>query len=85
MTWRLVSRQDSTYTQRTLSQVPCIEKDITEIQMAVFLPIHKESLDEIHMESMRDVTIQALQAVIQDGWPETKTNLSYHAVLPYPR
>ena len=67
---------------KSRDEVLYIEKEIEEIQMADFLPIHKGSLDEIQKETMRDVTIQALQAVIQDGWPETKTNLSHH-ITPY--
>ena len=63
---------------KSRDEVLYIENEIEEIQMTDFLPIHKESLDEIQKESMRDVTIQALQAVIQDGWPETKTNLSHN-------
>ena len=63
-------------------EVLTIDKEVEKIQILDFLPLRKASLEEIRKESLRDSTIQALQKLIQSGWPETKDNLT-HDVTPY--
>ena len=78
------------YLADTLSRAPLsrddevlsIEKEIEEIQMVDFLPIHTASLENIRRESLKDSPIQALQKVIKSGWPETKSDLPVQ-VTPY--
>ena len=63
-------------------EVLTIDKEGGKIQILDFLRLRKASLEEIRKESLRDSTIQALQKLIQSGWPETKDNLPHH-VTPY--
>ena len=63
-------------------EVLTIDKEVEKIQILDSLPLRKPSLKEIHKESLRDSTIQALQKLIQSEWPETKDNLP-HDVTPY--
>ena len=63
-------------------EVLTIDKEVEKIQILDFLPHRTASLDEIRKESLGDSTIQALQKLIQSGWPETKDNLP-HDVTPY--
>ena len=50
--------------------------------MVDFLPIHSASLENIRRESLKDSSIQALQKVIKNGWPETKADVPVQ-VTPY--
>ena len=76
------------YLADTLSRAPLsrnnevlsIEKEIEQIWMVDFLPIH--SLEDICRESLKDNSIQALQKVIKSRWPETKNDLPAQ-VKPY--
>ena len=78
------------YLADTLSRAPLsrddevlsIEQEIEEIWMVDFLPIHSASLENIRRESLKDSSIQALQKVIKNGWPETKADLPVQ-VAPY--
>ena len=78
------------YLADTLSRAPLsrddevlfIEKEIEEIRMVDFLPIHSASLENIRRESLKDNSIQALQKVIKNRWPETKADLPVQ-VTPY--
>lgn len=63
-------------------EVLTIDKEVEEIHMVEFLPLRKASLDDIRKESLRDSTMQALQKVIREGWPETKIDLP-NDVTPY--
>ena len=63
-------------------EVLTIDKEVEEIHMVEFLPPRKASLDDIRKESLRDSTMQALQKVIREGWPETKIDLP-NDVTPY--
>ena len=63
-------------------EVLSIEQEIEEIRMVDFLPIHSASLENICRESLKDSSIQALQKVIKNGWPETKADLPVQ-VTPY--
>ena len=66
---------------KSRDEVLTIDKEIEMIQMVGFLPLCKVSLEEIRKESLWDSTIQALQKVIQSGWPETKNNLPHDVTL----
>lgn len=63
-------------------EVLTIDKEVEEIHMVEFLPLRKASLDDIRKESLRDSTMQALEKVIREGWPETKIDLPCD-VTPY--
>ena len=54
------------------NEVLSIEKQIGEIRMVNFSPIHSASLENIRQESLKDNSIQTLQKVIKNGWPETR-------------
>ena len=64
------------------NEVLSIEKQIGEIRMVNFAPIHSASLENIRQESLKDNSIQTLQKVIKNGWPETKADLPVQ-VTPY--
>ena len=83
-TSRLVSSLVSTCTKRTLSQEHLLLLPSQEMKSCTLKSKSKRFKwpTFCHKESLRDVTIQALQAVIQDGWPETKTNLSHITSRP---
>ena len=52
------------------------------INMLMYLPISKERLLQIQQKTENDESLQALKAVIQQGWPEQKTALP-GIILPY--
>ena len=58
------------------------DEDFEQVNMASFLPITDERLEEIRRETNKDQSLQILKSVILKGWPEQISTLSPQ-VLPY--
>lgn len=62
----------------TLSRACLKDAEVTEfdtVNMAKFLPIRQERLEQIRSETEKDETMQMLREIIIHGWPESKDNL----------
>ncbi|KAK3752981.1 hypothetical protein QZH41_016289 [Actinostola sp. cb2023] len=55
------------------------QAEFEQINMAKFLPITDQRLEEIRQETNRDDTLQVLSAVILQGWPEAKADVPSEA------
>ncbi|KAK3744055.1 hypothetical protein QZH41_000989 [Actinostola sp. cb2023] len=55
------------------------QAEFEQINMAKFLPITDQRLEEIRQETNRDDTLQVLSAVILQGWPEAKADVPSQA------
>ncbi|KAK3742278.1 hypothetical protein QZH41_003305 [Actinostola sp. cb2023] len=55
------------------------QAEFEQINMANFLPITDQRLEEIRQETNRDDTLQVLSAVILQGWPESKADVPSQA------
>ena len=59
-----------------------VESEFETINMMNYLPIPEARLLQIQRETEKEESLQALKAVIQQGWPEDKTALP-SVVSPY--
>ena len=59
-----------------------VESEFETINMIKYLPISEARLLQIQRETEKDESLQALKAVIQQGWPEDKSALT-PVVSPY--
>lgn len=57
--------------------------DFEQVNMASFLPISDQRLQEIRDETGRDETLQILKSVILQGWPAEMRNAAPAQVAPY--
>ena len=59
-----------------------VESEFETINMMNYLPISEATLLQIQRETEKDESLQALKALIQQGWPEDKSALPSF-VSPY--
>ena len=58
------------------------QKEFEQVNMAGFLPLTDQRLEEIRNETTKDKALQVLSAVILQGWPESRGQVPTQAV-PY--